>query len=425
LNLEPSTFNLQPRTFNQHNLYLKFAWRYFKAKKSTHAINIISWVTAGVIAFSTMCQVLVLSVFNGFEGLVQSLYSNFYADVKVLPAKGKTIQLTTAQIQAVSGLQGVKGSALIAEEKAMLQNGDQLTPVFLKGVDEEYTKVSGVPKKMLHGVFDVGTVDAPKLVLGSGIENAVGVESDKSLLPITVILPKRSTGTQLNQLATLSEGNANTSGSFAIQQDFDNQYAITNIGFVKQQLNYGTNEYSALEVFLTDPDRSARFAGDLQQKLGDKYKVLTKFQQNASLYNSMRLEKWIIFAVLTLILIIAAFNMIGALTMLVLEKRKDISVLQSLGADKYMIRKIFLSEGLLLAFTGAGTGVILALIICFLQLKYKLIKLVGNSFLIDYFPVKLVLSDFILVVLTGALIAFGASWFPAQKASRQIFNLKS
>lgn len=139
----------------------------------------------------------------------------------------------------------------------------------------------------------------------------------------------------------------------------------------------------------------------------------------------MRLEKWFIYAVLTLILIIAAFNMVGALTMLVLEKRKDISVLQSLGADKSLIKKIFLSEGILLAVVGAGTGIVLALIIAFLQTKYHLIKLVGNSFLIDYFPVKLQLSDFILVIFTALIIAFLASWFPAKKASEQMFNLKS
>jgi lipoprotein-releasing system permease protein len=139
----------------------------------------------------------------------------------------------------------------------------------------------------------------------------------------------------------------------------------------------------------------------------------------------MRLEKWVIYAVLTLILIIAAFNMIGALTMLVLEKRKDISVLQSLGADKNLIKKIFLSEGLLLAVTGAATGIVLALAISFLQVKFKIIKLVGNSFLIDYFPVRLILTDFLLVTLTALIIAFAASWFPAQKASQQIFNLKS
>lgn len=139
----------------------------------------------------------------------------------------------------------------------------------------------------------------------------------------------------------------------------------------------------------------------------------------------MRLEKWFIFAVLTLILIIAAFNMVGALTMLVLEKRKDISVLQSMGADKSLIQKIFLSEGILLAVVGAATGIILALIIAFLQMKFHLIKLIGNSFLIDYFPVKLVVTDFILVAFTAMIIAFAASWFPAKKASQQMFNLKA
>lgn len=406
-------------------MYLKFAWRYFKAKKSTNAINIISWVTAGVIAFSTMCQVLVLSVFNGFEGLVQSLYSNFYSDVKVVASKGKTITLSPSQIQQIGNLKDVKGISLDAEEKALLQSGEQQTVVLLKGVDDNYSKVSGVPQKMLHGIFDVGTIDQPKLVMGSGIEYAIGVESDKNLFPVTVFLPKKSSSGNSNPLSALSEGNANTSGSFAIQQDFDNKYVITNLDFVKQQMNYAPDEYSALEISLLNPENADRFTGELQKELGPVYKVLTKYQQNTSLYNSMRLEKWVIYAVLTLILIIAAFNMIGALTMLVLEKRKDISVLQSLGADKNLIKKIFLSEGILLAVTGAGTGIILALIISFLQVKFKIIKLTGNSFLIDYFPVKLVLTDFLLVIATALIISFTASWFPAKKASQQIFNLKT
>lgn len=406
-------------------MYLKFAWRYFKAKKSTNAINIISWVTAGVIAFSTMCQVLVLSVFNGFEGLVQSLYSNFYADVKVLPALGKTIILTPKQLLEIRNVKGVKGTSRIAEEKALLQNGEHQTVVLLKGVDSNYNKVSGVPKNMYRGILDPGTADHPKLILGLGIESAIGVQSDNNLFPITVFLPKKNNASNANPLAALSEGNATTSGSFAIQQDFDNKYVITNLGFEKQQMNFAPDEYSALEISLTDPGQSTKIREELQYILGSNYKVLTKYEQNASLFHSMRLEKWIIYAVLTLILIIAAFNMIGALTMLVLEKRKDISVLQSLGSDKSLIKKIFLSEGLLLAVTGAGTGIVLALIICFLQVKFKLIKLVGTSFLIDYFPVRLVLTDFLLVASTALVIAFAASWFPAKKASEQLFNLKT
>ncbi len=406
-------------------MYLKFAWRYFKAKKSTNAINIIAWVTAGVIAFSTMCQVLVLSVFNGFEGLVQSLYSNFYSDIKVVAATGKTIRLSAEQIRQISRQGNVRGVSLDIEEKALLQSGEQQTVVMLKGVDRNYSEVSGVPQNMLRGTYDVGTREFPKLVMGSGIEYAMGVGAEQNLFPVTVFLPKKTSGAGVNPLSALSEGNAYTSGSFAIQQDFDNKYVITNLGFVKQQMNLGPNEYTALEVSLENPAAANTFREHLQKLLGAKYKVLTKYQQNISLYNSMRLEKWVIYAVLTLILIIAAFNMIGALTMLVLEKRKDISVLQALGADKNLIKKIFLSEGLLLAVTGAGIGIGLALILCFVQVKFKLIKLAGSSFLIDYFPVKLILSDFLLVIATALLISFIASWFPAKKASEQLFNLKT
>ena len=406
-------------------MYLKFAWRYFKAKKSTNAINIISWVTAGVIAFSTMCQVLVLSVFNGFEDLVQSLYSNFYADVKVIPAKGKTLSLTQAQLNEIHQIAGIKGTSFNVEEKALLQSGEQQTVVLLKGVDSNYYSVSGVPAKMYHGSFKTGDIDEPELVLGAGIEAALGVQSDRNLFPVTVFLPKKTDRQNPTALSALSEGNAGTSGSFAIQQDFDNKYVITNLAFMKQQMNYTPDEYSSLEISLLNSEDSKKITRLLQEKLGGNYKVLTKFQQNTSLYNSMRLEKWFIYAVLTLILIIAAFNMIGALTMLVLEKRKDISVLQALGADKSLVKKIFLSEGLLLAVAGAGVGIIMALIIAFLQMKFHFIKLEGNSFLIDYFPVKLLVSDFVLVVVTSATIAFAASWFPAKKASNQLFNLKS
>jgi lipoprotein-releasing system permease protein len=404
-------------------LHFKFAWRYFKAKKSTNAINIISWVTAGVIAFSTLCQVLVLSVFNGFEGLVKSLYSNFYSDVKVVPAKGKTFTLTNEQLHEIQSYSGIKGTSLNIEEKALLQNQDQQTVVLLKGVDSNYYKVSGVPQKMYDGVFNTGNADNPKLILGAGIEYAIGVQADRNLFPITVFLPKKTKSN--NPLEALSTGNATTSGSFAIQQDFDNKYVITNLAFMRQQMNYQPDEYSALEIALKDPSTTGEFTKTLQKSLGDRYKVLTKYEQNMSLYNSMKLEKWFIYAVLTLILIIAAFNMVGALTMLVLEKRKDISVLLSLGADKSLIKKIFLSEGILLAVVGAGTGIVLALIIAFLQMKYHLIKLVGNSFLIDYFPVKLELTDFLLVIFTALIIAFIASWFPAKKASQQLFNLKT
>jgi lipoprotein-releasing system permease protein len=406
-------------------MYFTFAWRYFKAKKSANAINIIAWVTVGVIAFATCCQVLVLSVFNGFEDLVKSLYSSFYADIKILPASGKTCTLSTTQLASIKNQPAVANFSMIAEEKALLKNQDAQTVIYLKGVDDHYEKVSGVASKTNRGKYFTGTTEEPYLVAGSGIQNATALNFNKAFSQdnVTVILPKKNSSNN-DPLQTLSEGFINPSGSFTIQQEFDDKYAITDIGFVKQQMGFAADEYSAVEIKLkenTDP-QEAKLA--IASMLGKAFKVQTKYEQNTSLYNTMKLEKWAIYAVLTLILIIAAFNMVSALTMLVLEKRKDISVLQSMGASQNSILKIFLSEGLLLGSIGTITGLAMATIICLLQLKFKLLKLTGGSFLLDYFPVKLLATDFILVAVTAAAIAFLAAWFPANKASKQQFELR-
>lgn len=405
-------------------MYLTFAWRYFKAKKSANAINVIAWVTVGVIAFATCCQVLVLSVFNGFEDLVKSLYSSFYADMKIIPASGKTFTLTAAQTASVKKQPFIENLSLVAEEKALIRNQEAQTVVYLKGVDEQYTKVSGVAAKTNRGKYQIGTAETPFLVAGSGIQNATGLNFTAPFYTdsVAIILP-RKTGSN-DPFQSISEGFIAPAGSFTIQQEFDDKYAITNIGFVKQQMGFAEDEYSAVEIKLkaSAPPQDARSA--LSAMLGNQYKVQTKYEQNTSLYNTMRLEKWAIYAVLTLILIIAAFNMISALTMLVLEKQKDISILQSMGASRYTILKIFLSEGLLLGVIGTFTGLLMATVICLLQLKFKIVKLTGGSFLLDYFPVKLLTGDYVLVALTATFITFLAAWFPARKASRQQFELR-
>ncbi len=406
-------------------MYLTFAWRYFKAKKSANAINIIAWFTAGVIAFATCCQVLVLSVFNGFEDLVKSLYSSFYADIKIVPPTGKTFTLTAEQIALIKKQPAVADFSLIAEEKALLKNQDAQTVIYLKGVDDNYVNVTGVASKTNRGKYAIGSTEAPLLVTGSGIQNAAGFSFNDAFAPenLTVILPKRNSRNN-DPLQSLSEGFINAAGSFTIQQEFDDKYAITNIGFVKQQMGFAADEYSAVEIRLKENMDSKEEKEKLASLLGKNYKVQTKYEQNSSLYNTMKLERWAIFAVLTLILIVSAFTMVSALTMLVLEKRKDISVLQSMGAPRKSILKIFLTEGLLLGSIGTASGILMATILCLLQLKFEIIKLAGGSFLIDYFPVKLLLSDFILVAGTATTIAFIASWFPARKASRQAFELK-
>lgn len=405
---------------------LLFAWRYFKAKKSTNAINVIAWVSMVAIVLITAAFIILLSVFNGFEGLVKALYSTFYSDLKISPREGKSMMITPLQMSKMKVIYNIKAFSKIVEEKSLLQNGEIQTIVYLKGVDENYGEVTAVPQKMIRGEFNLGDSDKAFVVLGSGIENALALLSDRNLYPLTAYLFKR--GVNINVVdpyQAFSAENVSTSGTFFIQQDIDNKYAITNIGFMKKMLSMGPDEYGSLEIALRNSGEADETKRELKNIFGDEYVIETRYEQNKSLYSVMNLEKWAIYGILTMMLIVAAFTMIGALTMLVLEKQKDIQVLKALGADNLRIRKIFLSEGLLLAGMGAVAGIALAVLICWAQVKYKLIGIEGGTFLIDYYPVELRLSDFLLVGVTVSLIAFLASWFPARKASLQPVELKS
>ena len=401
-----------------------FAWRYFKAKKTTNAINIIAWISIVAILIGTASLILVLSVFNGFEDLVKSLYSSFYPDIRISASTGKQITLTQEQLNKLRSVGGVRSVSLVAEEKALLQNGEYQSIVYLKGVDENYTSVTTVADHIIKGSFNIGEPNHPSLVLGAGIENAVGVQSDRNLSPLVVYLPRKSEVNLSNPLQAISADTINTSGAFVIQQEVDNKYSITNMKFVKKMLSMPADIYTAAEISVHKGADEKEIKQAMQNILKGKYLVQTRYEQNQSLYSIMQLEKWVIYGVLSLILVVAAFNMIGALTMLVLEKKQDISVLHALGSSQNFIQKIFLSEGLLLAIIGGGAGMLIALGLAFAQINFKLIPLEGGSFLIDYFPVKLSVMDFLLVGITVMAIALLASWIPARKAALQQFALR-
>lgn len=406
-------------------MYFLFAWRYFKAKKSTNAINIIAWVSIVAIIIGTTALVLVLSVFNGFEGLVKSLYSSFYTDLKVSPSAGKVVNITAAQLQQLKGISGVKNFSLVVEEKALLQNGENQSVIYLKGVDENYRYTSGVSTHLINGDYDLGNSDFPKLILGAGVEGALGIYAERNIFKLNIYLPRRNSSSQVNFLEDISSDSITTSAAFLIQQDFDNKYGITNIDFLKRALKLNPDQYSGIEIIVKDPSETERVKSEVKKIFGDGYLVQNKYEQNRSLYSIMAAERWAIYGILSLILVVAAFTMIGALTMLVLEKQKDISVLHALGANRGFIRRIFMSEGMLLALIGGAIGMLLALLIAVLQINFHLIPLQGGSFLIDYFPVKLKLMDFLLVGATVFVIALIASWLPSAKAASRDFSLRS
>lgn len=399
---------------------LLFAWRYFRSKKTTNAINIIAWIAITAIAVGTASLIIILSVFNGFEDLVKGLYGDFYPAYKVVPIKGKTFELSNAQTKQLKSLKDIKAFSFVAEEKALLTGAFQ-TIVTIKGVENNYQQVNPIQPYIRRGSFELGNANIPGIVMGAGIENAAGINTEKVFEAATLYFPNRNgnllSGDGLNSFSVIP------TGAFIVQQEFDNKYAFTNLAFVQYMLGLKSNEYSAIEINAKENNKN--LIKQLQTILGNQVQIQTRYQQNASLYSVMQLEKWVIYGILSLILVVAAFNMIGALSMLVLEKQKDIAVLRALGATSNRIRNIFLLEGLLLAAIGAGAGIVLGGGICWMQEQFHLIKLGGSTFIIDYYPVKILPLDFILVLLTVTAISFTAAWVTAQKTSAQPFELRT
>jgi lipoprotein-releasing system permease protein len=408
-------------------LKLLFAWRYFISKKSTNAINIIAWISVVAITIGSAALIIVLSVFNGFEELVKGLYGDFYADIKITPATEKTLTIDSSKLALIKSTNGVLQYSLVAEEKALLKNGENQTTIIVKGIDEYFSLVNNITTHISRGSFNVGTLESPAIVVGAGIENATGIYVEQTIEPATLYLPnkKASNLTSLND--AFNSYNVVPTGTFLIQQEFDNKYVFTNLAFMKFMLDMGKNEYSHIELKLQSKNDAfaKNVATKIQQQLGNQFLVQTRYEQNQSLYRIMQMEKWIIYAILSLILIVAAFNMIGALTMLVLEKQKDIAILSALGASAATVKKIFLLNGFILAGVGASIGIIIASFICWLQTTFHLVKLGTGSFVVDYYPVQLQVNDFILVIFTIFLVTLTAAYFPASKAGKQAFSLKS
>jgi lipoprotein-releasing system permease protein len=404
-----------------------FAWRYFKSKKRTNAVNIISWISITAIGVGAAALIIVLSVFNGFEDLVKGLYGDFYADAKITASQGKTLTLSQQQLAALQKVQGIHSVSMIAEEKALLKNGDNQTTVFVKGVDEHFAEVNNINKHIIRGSFNTGNTQNPQIIIGAGIESATAIYIEKSTEKATLYLPNKKSTSFSNINDAFNSYNVLATGTFMVQQEFDNKYIFTNIGFMKFMLDMQPDEYTAAELKFsaTSVNETNTIVEAVSKMLGSNYTIQTRYQQNQSLYTVMKMEKWFIYAILSLILVVSAFNMIGALTMLVLEKQKDIAVLKAIGASNNIIQNIFLSGGLLLATVGGLGGIAIATLICWLQQQFKIIELGGGSFVVDYYPVKMYWLDFVMVLSTIFIVAISASYLPSRKASKAQFSLKS
>lgn len=406
------------------NFPFYIAKRYLVAKKSHTAINLIAIVSLAGIAVGTMALVVILSVFNGFDNVVKSLINSFNPDLKVTLVEGKTFAPDEKTLRLIRSLNGVSLVAPVLEDKALLRYDERQTIAIVKGVGPEYAAVSGIDSMVVEGKFRLEYEDLPFAVIGKGIDIFLNVIQN-SPRQMGIYVPRRSGHVSLDPDKAVNRKFLNVSGVFMIEQDFDTKYILVPLTFAQELFEY-PGRLNALEIKLNPGVSQQSVQNSIQQILGNQFRVQNRYQQNEVFYKTMQMEKWAIFLILVFILIVASFNLIGTLTMLIIEKKTDILTLRNLGAPVSLINRIFLFEGWLVSVIGAGIGLILGLLICWLQLTFKFIKLQGSgTFIIDAYPVLINPVDIAVIGIAVIIIGFIAALFPVRFITKKILIEKT
>jgi lipoprotein-releasing system permease protein len=394
------------------------AKRYLFAKKSRNAINVISAVSVMGVAVGTMALIIVLSVFNGLELLVRSIFNTFDPDLKITAAEGKTFTPDTTRLNLLSNVNGVSCYSLTIEENALLKYGDRQYIATIKGVDDDYTAVTNIDSAMWDGDFMLRSDKGrPYAVPGIGIAQYLGININ-FIEPLFIYVLRRSAESALNPEDAYSRDYIFPSGIYQIEQSYDSKYIYVPFDFAAD-LTETDKRVSSIEIKFTDNADANEVQKNVSKIFGKDYIVQNRFEQQQLFYKVMRSERLAIFFILTLILIIASFNIIGSLTMLIIEKERDVEILRSLGAGKTLIRKIFIFEGWLISIIGAIGGIILGFLVCWLQQTYGIVELPSESLIMDAYPVVMKLKDFIIVPATVLLIGYWAAWYPVRYLTRK------
>lgn len=405
-------------------LPLFIALRYFFSKKSQRAINIISVISVVGITIGIAALIIVLSVFNGFEDLIIRLYNSFDSDLKIELAEGKSFNIGKIKIDQLKKIDGVSSIAEVIEESALVRYRDKQHIIKLKGVSDGYEKMTGLDTMIVDGTFLLQNGDTNFAVVGGGVAYNLGLQTGNFLSQLEIYGPRNKQPDLLDPDGAFNRRYISPSGIFAVQQEFDAKYIITSLRFAKEIFEFD-DRLTSVEVQLQKNRHQEDVIKNISALIGNDFNIKTRFQQHELIYKIMRSEKWAVFLILTFILIIAIFNVISSLTMLVIEKKKDIVIYRSMGAEISLLRKVFLTEGMFITLSGAIAGLLIGAIICYAQEKYGLITLGGSgSFVIDAYPVKMVAMDFLYVFITVCCIGLLAAWYPAKRLIREEINLK-
>jgi ABC-type lipoprotein release transport system permease subunit len=394
------------------------AKRYLFAKKSRNAINVISAISVAGVTVGTLALITILSVFNGLEDMVKGIFSTSDPEIRITPVKGKVFTPDSLTLQRLSSVSGVEVWAETLEENALLRYEEQQYIATIKGVSLNYSEVTDLDSAMWDGDFILTTENGrPYAVAGLGVANYLGMRLN-FVSPLAIYIPDRKAHLTLNPENEFTRKYIFISGIFAVEQEFDSKYIFLPIDFARELLDY-TTEVSSIEVRMTPGSDQKKTQKDIQEVMGDDFLVQNRYEQQEMFYKVMKAERLAIYVILTFILIIASFNIIGSLTMLIIEKERDVRILKSLGADNSLIKRIFIYEGWMISFIGTCLGLATGFLICAAQQHFGIVKLAGESLLIDAYPVRMNLIDFFLVAVTVMSIGYGAAWYPVHYLSRR------
>lgn len=401
---------------------LKIAWRYLFAKKQYNAIHIISGISAAAIGVVTAAMICVLSVMNGFGVMVEQLFSQFDPDIRIEAVSGKSFHDEGEQFDALRQLPAVALVSQTIEETALLQFEDRQMPVRLCGVDSIFPTLTHIQDIITDGEYEVHDGAFDRAVLGRGLAWQIGVGAH-FIHPLQLYAPKRTA--RVNMLRpdqAFNEEICFIAGTFAVQQaQYDDEMMLVDIPLTRRLLEYGEKEVTALLIQLS-PNASARQAErDIQSLLGKDYNVLNRYEQQADFFRILRVEKLLTTLLLVFILLIASFNVIGSLSMLIIDKQSDIQTLSHLGANQQTIRRVFLFEGWMISTLGAICGLVVGLIICLLQEHLGLLKLGnGAEYVVSAYPVAVQATDLLIVTIVVLSLGFIAAWIPARRIKDSI-----
>ena len=403
------------------NLESHIAWRYLFSKKGHNAINIVSGISAAAVAVVTAAMICVLSVMNGFGTLVEHMFSEFDPVLLVVPTEGATLRTDTAPIVSLYAREDIEAISMQLEQTALIRYKDHQTPARVMGVDSVFTQTAHIDSIISDGFYSVWDGAFDRATMGRGLAAQIGMNAHFTGA-LHFYAPQR-TG-RINMMRpdlSLNHEHAFIAGTFAVNQvEYDDQLVLVSLPLAQRLFDYDEFTATALRIQPKADLKISNLKSQISNILGPGYKVMNRYEQQASFFNILRIEKLLTILLLVFILLIASFNIIGSLSMLIIDKREDIEILSHLGADETTIRRVFLLEGWFISSLGALTGLIIGVLLCLGQQHFGWLKLgSGAEYVISAYPVQVQALDIVLVAVIVLALGFAAAFYPSRKIQIQ------